>query len=63
MRNTEKITQGLKDIINNMADSGITTNYIYHPGTPPFFVKDSQKYFDYIDSNIIDPVIESVIRK
>lgn len=50
-------------IVNNMANSGMTTKYYYLPGKPPFFVKDTQKYFEYIDVNIIIPVIESIIKK
>ncbi len=53
----------IKDIIKNMADSGITTKYIYQPGTPPFLVIDSQKYFEYIETNIFTPVMENIIRK
>jgi len=52
----------IKAFINNMASSGINTNYIYQPGSSPFIVHDSQKYFEYIDSNIINPVIESIIK-
>lgn len=53
----------IKGIVNNMANSGITTTYRYHPGELPFFVNDSQKYFEYIDSNIIIPAMESIIKK
>lgn len=52
----------IKAFINNMASSGINTNYNYQLGSSPFIVNDSQKYFEYIDSNIINPVIESIIK-
>jgi hypothetical protein len=54
----------IRDIINNLNsldNSKITTSY--RQESPPFFVNDQKKYFEYIDSNIINPVIESIIKK
>ena len=52
----------IKEIINDTANAGITSTYYYNPTEPPFIVKDSLKFEEYIDSKIIYPVIESIIK-
>ena len=52
----------IKEVIDKMAEAGITSKYRgFHSSEVPFSIKDELRYEEWLEKNLIEPIIESLL--